>query len=440
MGKGGSIRKKDNRWLWVGYYRDNTGKIFRPTKSFKTKKEAEAYLKLQAKENKHIKNLRDNKNYTVNEFYAIWKTLTKWDTEEFYSSSTTKSWRAEFRNHILPFIGNEKLQNIDYTKLQEHFNVGNLSQKTYKNIISDIKSMLDFARNLDEDLIIVDNLKKLKIMSKKKPTSKVFNLLSETDYTAIQKHLDEKESHYANLILFLHDTGLRIEEALAVKLEDINIEASKLDVSRAVKRIEFEKPTIINGKAIKSKLVESNYLKTSSAFRSVPLNLYAKRAIKNQIKMLTEKGIKSKYLFPTKNGKPSDPRNVLRTFHTTIEHCNETRLPENYIPKRGLHSLRKLYCKRLKDKSNLEWEVMARILGHSNSEVTKRYYYSISDDDILEISKLLDSSDERLVEERHKKQLHDPEADAFNCSEYDSVIDEDGNILYIPKHENDDEW
>ena len=181
MGKGGSIRKKNDRWLWVGYYRDNTGKIFRPTKSFATKKEAEAYLKLQAKENKHIKNLKENKNYTVNEFYDIWRTMTKWDTEEFYSSSTTKCWRAEYRNHILPFIGNEKLQDIDYSKLQEHFNVGNLSRKTYRNIISDIKSMLDFARSLDDDLIIVDNLRKLKIVSKKKATSKVFNLISETD-------------------------------------------------------------------------------------------------------------------------------------------------------------------------------------------------------------------------------------------------------------------
>lgn len=413
MGKGGSIRKKDDRWLWVGYYKDNTGKVFRPTKSFKTKKEAEAYLKLQAKENKHIKNLQENKNYTVNEFYAIWRKMTKWDTEEFYSSSTTKSWRAEYKNHILPYIGNEKLQNIDYTKLQEHFNVGDLSRKTYKNIKSDIKSMLDFARNLDEDLIIVDNLKKLKIISKKRPTSKVFNLLSETDYSAIQEHLDEHKSHYANLILFLHDTGLRIEEALAVKTDDINFKSHIINISRAIKRIEFEKPLKIAGKSVKSKLVESNYLKTSSAYRFVPLDYMAMEAIEKQIKMLNEKGIKSKYLFPTKNGKPSDPRNVLRTFHTTINHCNETRAPENYIPKRGLHSLRKLYCKRLKDETTSDWEMISKIMGHSNSEVTKRYYYSISDDDLTDIVKQLNASDKRLEERRRQAAML--EADCEEC-------------------------
>ena len=36
----GTITKKNGKWVWVGHYKDDTGKIKRPTKTFKTEKEA----------------------------------------------------------------------------------------------------------------------------------------------------------------------------------------------------------------------------------------------------------------------------------------------------------------------------------------------------------------------------------------------------------------
>ena len=39
----GTVTFKNGKWIWTGYYKDNTGKIKRPQKSFKTQKEALVY-------------------------------------------------------------------------------------------------------------------------------------------------------------------------------------------------------------------------------------------------------------------------------------------------------------------------------------------------------------------------------------------------------------
>ena len=43
----GTITKKNGKWVWVGYYKDDTGKIKRPTKTFKIEKEAIETLQSQ---------------------------------------------------------------------------------------------------------------------------------------------------------------------------------------------------------------------------------------------------------------------------------------------------------------------------------------------------------------------------------------------------------
>lgn len=399
MGSGGTVRQKGDKWIWVGYFKDENGKEHRPSKSFKTRKEAETYKKLQEKNDKHIKNLKAKTDYTVEEFYKIWQKETKWDTEEYYHINTTTNWRYQFTKNILPYIGKEKLQNINYSKLQDFFALGTLSDKTYKNIIADIKSMLSYAKYKDDDLVIVDNLYKVKILAKKKPKVKVYNLMSEAEYEAIKNQLKKTNSHYANLIVLLHETGLRIDEALALKPENINFNTRSICVVSSIKRMNVS-DEIKNNKRTNTKLVESYFLKSSSAYREVPMLGYAYRALVEQIKMLEEKQIKSQYLFPTKTGNPADKRNVLRAFHEAIRQCNEKRPETEQIPLRGLHSLRKLFCKLMRDVANWDWEIMAIYLGHSDSAVTRRYYYSLTEEDVFKAAREFDRLDKRLAEER----------------------------------------
>lgn len=409
---GGTIREKNGKYQWVGYLKDKNGKKLRPVKTFDTRKEAEEYKALQAKAPKHIANIRNKTDYTVEEFYKIWQKETQWSTEKYFKYTTTNNWRTLFRKHILPFVGNERLQAIDYSRLQEHFRSTNLSRHTYSNILQAMKSMIEFAKNLNEDLIIVDNLHRVKVIAENNSDGTMFNILSEQHYKEILEYMQDHKLYYANLIAFLYETGLRIEEALALSVDDVPKSQAYVRVRHAIKRQNISESDDVDSSA-KTRLVISDRLKSEKSKRSVPLGKYARRALDAQKAMLAEKGIKSKLLFPTQKGRPTDARNVLRSFHSTIDILNKGRDEDNIIEKRGLHSLRKMCCKRLKDVYKLEWQQIADFLGHSSPAVTIRYYYSISEDDVVRLSEFLDANDPRLKREKELADFAGADGDAY---------------------------
>ena len=399
MKNGGTIREKDGKFVWVGYYKDEKGVVHRPSKTFKSRKEAETYRELQAREPKHVENAKNKTDYTVEEFFKVWQRETVWSTEKYYKFTTTCNWQSLFPKHILPYIGNEKLQAIDYTKLQEHFNSTKLNRKTYINILKSIKSMIAFAKTYNEDLIIIDNLHKVKVLAEKNPREKVFNILSEENYNDISLYMLDNRLHYAHLISFLHETGLRIEEALGLTWSDISFKKCCVSVTKAIKRQDIrsleEKETDAN-----TRLILSEYLKSSGSNRLVPLNNVALRTLEAQRAMLKKGKIKSKFVFPTRTGKAADSRNVLRSFHNVIDMINRSRDKGDKIPKRGLHSLRKMCCKRLRDEAGFDWKIIAKFLGHTDEKVTINYYYSVSEDDMAKFAKQMNATDKRLEKER----------------------------------------
>ena len=399
MANGGTIREKGGKYVWVGYYKDETSVVHRPSKTFETLREAEAYRELQANEPKHVENAKNKTDYTVEEFFKVWQRETLWFTEKYYKFTTTSNWQSLFPKHILPFIGREKLQAIDYTKLQEHFNSTKLNRKTYINILKSVKSMIAFAKDYNEDLIIVDNLHKVKILAENNPREKVFNILSEENYKDISSYMLKNNLHYAHLISFLHETGLRIEEALGLTWSDVSLKKCCISVTKAIKRQDIR--NIENkGTNANTRLILSEYLKSSGSNRLVPLNKVSMRALEAQRAMLKEMKIKSQFVFPTRTGKAADARNVLRSFHNAIDMLNRTRDEESRIPKRGLHSLRKMCCKRMRDEGGFDWKLIAKFLGHTDEKVTINYYYSVSEDDMVKFASQMNATDKRLEKER----------------------------------------
>ena len=134
----------------------------------------------------------------------------------------------------------------------------------------------------------------------------------------------------------------------------------------------------------KSVLCISEYLKSSSAIRNVPLSSNAIRAIERQLKYKKDHNVKSPYVFCSKVGTLIDERNMLTSFHSCVDKINEA--GEHHVSKRGLHSLRKLFCKRMVDVVKVDWETLKEVMGHANSEITKNYYYTISKRDIMDLS------------------------------------------------------
>lgn len=383
MSKGGSIRKlRNGKYQWVGYYKDEDGKIHRPTRSFNTLKEA---LERQEQENEKaltVKKLKNNEDYTVNEYFELWK-KAYWHDESRYSVSTVAKWKSLFNLHILPYIGNDKIDNINFDKLNDHLNSSNLSKKSKGNVRQGIQSMLACA--FEDKLIYEVNTDEVSTQSKKKKNYKVYNVLSESNYRAIIKYMTQHKMYYTNAIIVLYECGLRIEE-LAFTEKDIKIQRGsvpsadfgKVEINRAIKRTPG-----LDGE--KSTLFVSEYLKSSHAHRVVPLTSVAIRAIENQIEYKKKHNIKSEYVFCSSKGTLMDQRNVLRSFHSAIEGANREEGLD--IPKRGLHSLRKLFCKRMVDEVKMDWELLRYVMGHGTSEITKKHYYSVAESDVLQIAK-----------------------------------------------------
>lgn len=383
MNKGGTIKKLPNgKYMWVGYYKDDDGKIHRPSRTFKTLKEAEEHRKTEEERALIANKLKTGRDYTFKEYFELWKALT-WRDETYYSFTTIDRWKSVFEKHILPFIGDHKIDNINYDALNLYFSKSELSRKSLGNIRQAIKAVLIFAE--DDDLInSAETVKKLKIKRKgKNKQYKVYNILEEEDYFIIIDYMKKRNLYYSNAIEFLYETGLRVEE-LAFTEKDIVIKKGKVPsadhgyvyIHRCIKRTP--------GLNEKSVLCISEYLKSSSAIRNVPLSSNAIRAIERQLKYKKDHNVKSPYVFCSKVGTLIDERNMLTSFHSCVDKINEA--GEHHVSKRGLHSLRKLFCKRMVDVVKVDWETLKEVMGHANSEITKNYYYTISKRDIMDLS------------------------------------------------------
>lgn len=383
MNKGGTIKKLPNgKYMWVGYFKDENGKIHRPNRTFKTLKEAEEHRKTEEDRALIANKLKTGRDYTFKEYFELWKALT-WQDETYYSFTTIDRWKSVFEKHILPFIGDHKLDNINYDALNLYFSKSELSRKSLGNIRQAIKAVLIFAED-DELINSAETVKKLKVRRKgKNKQYKVFNILEQSEYDIIIDYMKKKNLYYSNAIEFLYETGLRVEE-LAFTEKDIFIQKGKVPsadhgyvfIHRCIKKTP--------GIAGKSELCISEYLKSSSAVRNVPLSSNAIRAIERQLKYNKDNGLKPPVVFCSKAGTLIDERNMLRSFHSSVDQINKS--GEYNVSKRGLHSLRKLYCKRMVDVVKVDWETLKEVMGHSDSKVTKNYYYSISKRDIMDLS------------------------------------------------------
>lgn len=430
--KGGTIRTlKNGKHQWVGYCKDENGKEKRPTRCFDTYEEAEDFLILQQKTSSVVNNKKNLKDYTVSQFYEYWKNKY-WQNEKTYSFNTTRNWNSLYNKHILPFIGNYKIDNIKWKFLQEHFDNTDLSNKTYKNIIQAITAMLEKAK--EERILTRYDVDITLGSKKKKPDFDVFNFLSESDYNDIFSDLVKRGSFYLFAISFLRETGLRAEELAFYEKEVQIFDGPRkgelfgvVPIRRCIKR-----QRDVN--TDKSFLCVSEYLKNSSSYRYIPLSHRACMLIERQREFKKQYNIKSDFVFCTSKGTLLEQRNMLRTFHNSIDYVNIKRQEYNsrypnqkkLISKKGLHSLRKLFCKYAAENLELDGLMISRIVGHTINNITEKVYIKRDDKSMLEIAREINLKDVRIQEDLYRTE--NPELDKYQLI---PMRKEDGTYEFV---------
>lgn len=350
----GTITKKNGKWVWVGYYKDDTGKIKRPTKTFKTEKEAMLFQAEQISKTQ-IKKEMQSEDVTIETVFKYWIT----DTD--ISETSKRSIMYNFKKHIIPILGDCKIKHLKIVSFSDYLKKLDCSEKTKYNIYTDLKTIVNYA--IDKKIIFENPLSEMDYKPKQKAKKRIVNNLTMDEYTKIMMNEKNKTSFYYNCILFLGETGLRVSE-LAIKETDIEEATVNNETIYFVYLNKTIKRTM-NDDLKTSKLNVIEQMKTNNSNRIIYLNGFAMSAVERQLEYKKQHKIKSDFIFTTSKGTLLEQRNILRAFHYFCENAN--------IEKRGLHSLRKCFINRALQNGIQPFD-LAKFTGHSMQTMFKYYH------------------------------------------------------------------
>lgn len=263
--------------------------------------------------------------------------------------------------HIRSQLGKYQISKIS-TQLIEGFienllscgrvdNDGGLSAKTVTDILTIVKSTIDYARY--NNLVVSCNLSKLTIKKK----DKEMRVLCQSEQDALIRVLIADMDLYKFGVLLSLYTGIRIGELCALQWEDLSITNSTLKVRKTMQRIQ---ETNI-GASSKTKIIITEP-KSDCSIRDIPLPSFLveiARQFRDHPKAYILSGERGKYI---------EPRTMQNRFKTYVK--------ESGISDANFHSLRHTFATRCVE-VGFELKSLSEVLGHSNVNITlNRYVHS----------------------------------------------------------------
>ena len=317
----------------------------------------EVKRKLTEEKNKEkTSNSPPKKSSTYNELLDTWLQSTQLNTKE----STQARYTHLINKHIKPQLGTYPLSQLS-TEVIESFidqqltdgrldNQGGLSPKTVTDILTIVKSTIEYARY--KDLPIACNLSKLSIKKKEKE----MRVLNPSEQEVLLKVLtDEMDRYKFGVFLSLY-TGIRIGELCALQWEEFCVSQNTLRIRKTMQRIQ----DLGNGSISKTKIVITEP-KSQCSVRDIPLPSFiidiARPFISNP-----------KAYILTGNDRYIEPRTMQNRFKKYVK--------ESGIADANFHALRHTFATRCVE-VGFEIKSLSEVLGHANVNITlNRYVHS----------------------------------------------------------------
>lgn len=360
--KGENIyKRKDGRWegRYIRCY-DKNGKTKYGYVYAKTYNEVKQILiKRKSEVESQNENLSNN-TVLYNELLDSWLQSVKINVKE----STYARYMHLIDTHIRPYLGKYQISKIS-TQLVEGFitkqlrngrlkDGGPLSPKTVTDILTIVKSSMEYARY--NDLHVICNLNKLTVKKKEKEM-RVLSLSEQKALLNILLH--DMDLCKFGVLLSLY-TGIRIGELCALKWEDINISDSFLKVRKTMQRIQDS-----NFSATAKTKVIITEPKSQCSIRDIPLPPFIVDIAKQFAgppKAFILSGEKKKYI---------EPRTMQNRFKALVM--------KSKIDNANFHCLRHTFATRCVE-VGFEIKSLSEILGHANVNITlNRYVHSSFD-------------------------------------------------------------
>ncbi len=369
--KGENIyKRKDGRWegRYIKFYDKDKkakygyvyGKTYKAVKEKLTLKKADIPQPIE---------LSSKNSPLYNDVLDAWLQSARINIKE----STYARYSYIIDSHIRTVLGKYPISKIS-TQMVEGFveqklksgrlcDGGSLSPKTVTDMLTIVKSTIDYARY--NNLYVICNLSKLSV----KKQDKEMRVLSKTEQSSLTKLLlNEMNLCKFGVLLSLY-TGIRIGELCALQWEDISIELATLRIRKTMQRIRES-----NINATKKTKIIITAPKSKCSIREIPLSAFMMEYIK-----LFE-GHPKAYILTGDRNKFVEPRTMQNNFKKYIDECE--------ILNANFHCLRHTFATRCVE-VGFEIKSLSEILGHSSVNITlNKYVHSSFDLKIDNMNKL----------------------------------------------------
>jgi integrase len=264
--------------------------------------------------------------------------------------ATAAGYRSYLDKHLKPTLGEMPLSNVDnktVKSLVEKLTKAKLSPKTTVSIVEVVKLVVASAVNENGEEVFPrkwnHEFMDLPIVKQKDQVAPIFTPAQ------VNSIIEHAKGRYRVLYAILAGTGLRIGEALALRIND----EEGTSLSPDCKTL-YVRKSIWNG--------SQQDPKTDNAIREVDLPGVLADVLKAFIGKRT-----SGYVFETDSGRPLSPRNILRdSLHKILVKIGSKQ------DGLAFHSFRRFRVTHLRDQSVPE-DILRFWIGHADKSVTDRY-------------------------------------------------------------------
>ena len=252
-------------------------------------------------------------------------------------------------------IVQKKIEDITSDEIQDYLNtLKDYSNSYIKKIMEQFTQSYNFAMNRG---YITRNPMVDVIKPKSNKTDKVVRALEIEEQQIFTDYLMSKtvsEEPYKNVFLIQMYMGLRIGEVLALRNSDINLMKNLVKVDKTLTTDKY------------GRIIMGDSTKTYAGQREIPIPLFLKENIIEQMKLAENN--RDKQLFLSPNGRYIDSRNANAILKLRLEKLGITGI--------STHSLRHTYGTRCVE-AGMRAVALQRLMGHKDVSVTLNTYTSV---------------------------------------------------------------
>jgi len=256
-----------------------------------------------------------------------------------YRPSTRERYDALFRQTVMAFFGEMKLEAIDGNALRAYAAMLTSKNVQVKGGVNLVRSVLRAAHD-SGCLERLPDLPRLVKASRKLPDT-----FGEDELTAIASNA---QGWLATVVQLSAQAGLRMGEALAIEVGDVDFEQGALMVRRALSGGEVLSPKSGDGRVVPLTPELTAHLRPATDGRAAHA-----RVVANEAKETPRR------------------QEVLRTFKRLLRRLG--------LKERSFHSLRHSFLSRLV-RRGASVEAVRILAGHSSLTVTERYVHATAGD------------------------------------------------------------